>query len=438
MVENGAQIYKEVAESVKPDDMATIIYTPGTTGDPKGAMLTHNNFTSNVRAGLKVISVTHEDTLLSFLPLSHVFERMVGHYLAIYCGAEIAYAESPFTVANNMKEVRPTVMASVPRLYEMMHDKILKGVRDSPPIKQKIFNWAVNVGKKKSQAIQRGESPNLILSLKVSVANKLVFSKVKEATGGRLRFFVSGGALLPQAIAEFFHAAGILILEGYGLTEASPVITANSEHHFKFGTVGHPLPSVEVKIAEDGEILSRGPHIMLGYFSKPDETAEAIDEEGWFHTGDIGEFDEDSFLRITDRKKNILVLSNGKNVAPQPIENELKRSEYVNQIMLLGDQEKSIAALIVPNFDSIKSYAKENQIDAPDISALLETKEINQLIRNEITKYGGIFSDFERVKMFKLLDREFSADTGEMTPTLKLKRKVIIGNNKDGIAEMYG
>ena len=232
MVEHGAQIYKEVAESVKPDDMATIIYTSGTTGDPKGAMLTHNNFTSNVRAGLKVISVTHEDTLLSFLPLSHVFERMVGHYLAIYCGAEIAYAESPFTVANNMKEVRPTVMASVPRLYEMMHDKILKGVRDSPPIKQKIFNWAVNVGKKKSQAIQRGESPNLILSLKVSVANKLVFSKVKEATGGRLRFFVSGGAPLPQAIAEFFHAAGILILEGYGLTETSPMITANSEHHF--------------------------------------------------------------------------------------------------------------------------------------------------------------------------------------------------------------
>ena len=337
-----------------------------------------------------------------------------------------------------MSEVRPTVMASVPRLYEMMHDRILKQVESSPPIRQKIFHWSVGVGRKVSALKQKGHNPGPILGIKFALANKLVFSKLKAVTGGRLRFFVSGGAPLPQSIAEFFHAAGILILEGYGLTETSPVISVNTLEAFKFGSVGKPIPGVEVKIAENGEILSRGPHIMQGYHNKPEQTAEAIDPERWFHTGDKGEFDAEGFLRITDRLKNILVLSNGKNVAPQPIENELKRSNYIDQVMLLGDNQKTIAALIVPNFDAIKSFAQAQEIEDGDLSLLLADQSVNRLIRDEIRQYSANFADFEQVKQFKLIDREFSQETDEMTPTLKLKRNVILENFADQINEMYG
>ena len=437
-VENGDQIYQNTSSKVEPEDLATIIYTSGTTGDPKGAMLTHDNLISNVKAGVSVLHVYPEDVFLSFLPLSHIFERMGGYYLAIYSGACIGYAQSPLTVRDNMSEVRPTVMASVPRLYEMMHDRILKQVESSPPIRQKIFHWSVGVGRKVSALKQKGHNPGLILGIKFALANKLVFSKLKAVTGGRLRFFVSGGAPLPQSIAEFFHAAGILILEGYGLTETSPVISVNTLEAFKFGSVGKPIPGVEVKIAENGEILSRGPHIMQGYHNKPEQTAEAIDPERWFHTGDKGDFDAEGFLRITDRLKNILVLSNGKNVAPQPIENELKRSNYIDQVMLLGDNQKTVAALIVPNFDAIKSFAQDQEIEDGDLSLLLSDQSVNRLIRDEIRQYSADFADFEQVKQFKLIDREFSQETDEMTPTLKLKRNVILENFADQINEMYG
>ena len=299
-VENGTQIYQEVSGAANPEDLVTIIYTSGTTGDPKGAMLTHHNFMFNARACLELVAISHEDVLLSFLPLSHVFERMAGHYLPLTCGSTIAYAESPFTVAQNLGEVRPTLMASVPRLYETMHDRILRAVKEGSPIKQKIFGWGVKTGQKVSQAIQAHKEPSFLLNLKMGLANKLVFGKILARVGGRLKFFVSGGAALPQSIAEFFHAAGILILEGYGLTETSPVISVNSPSAWKFGTVGKPIPGVEVKIAEDGEILSKGPHIMQGHYNRPEDTAEAIDADGWFHTGDIGQFDEDGFLKITD------------------------------------------------------------------------------------------------------------------------------------------
>ena len=437
-VEKGDEVYQTFREAVNPDDLATIIYTSGTTGDPKGVMLTHSNFMSNVRAGLEILSITHTDVFLSFLPLAHVFERMAGHYLPLTCGAAIAYAESPFTVAKNMQEIRPTVMASVPRLYEMMHEKIIRSVQEGSPIKRKIFYWSVRVGEKVSQAIQQKRKLSFSLRVKAKLADTLVFKKLQAVTGGRLRFFVAGGAPLPKSIAEFFHAAGILILEGYGLTETSPVISVNCPDQWKFGTVGPPIPGLEVKIAEDGEILSRGPHIMRGYFNKPVETAETTDADGWFHTGDIGEIDPDGFLKITDRKKNIIVLSNGKNVAPQPIENQLKQSPYINQIMLLGDERKSITSLIVPNFDAITAYAQENQLETKDIAALIETKEIQQLIRQEINQYSKDFADFERVKMFTVLDREFTQEAGEMTPTLKLKRKVVIEKYKDQIEKMYG
>ncbi len=423
------------------DDIATIIYTSGTTGDPKGVMLTHANFISNLEACKSLIDVSDADVLLSFLPLSHVFERLGGHYVPLSSGAKVAYAESTFTVAQNMREVAPTVMLSVPRLYETMHDRILRAVQEGSPLKQKIFHWGVSVGSSVSSAIQKGRKPSAILQLQQNIADKLVFAKLKAATGGRLRFFVSGGAALPQSIAEFFHAAGILILEGYGLTETSPVISMNHPAQWKFGTVGVPAPGVEVHIAEDGEILTRGPHVMKGYFNNEAATAEVIDEEGWFYTGDIGIIDADGFVKITDRKKNIIVLSNGKNVAPQPIESELVQSPFIDQIMLVGNERKNLAALIVPNFEALKAWAAENNVATGgtdgETPPLHETREVQQLIQGEIRSRLTDFSDFEQVRRFKLLEKEFSQEADEMTPTLKLKRNVIMERYGDAIEEMY-
>ena len=419
------------------DDIATIIYTSGTTGDPKGVMLTHANFISNLQACKSLIDINDADVLLSFLPLSHVFERLGGHYVPLFSGAKVAYAESTFTVAQNMREVAPTVMLSVPRLYETMHDRILRAVQEGSSLKQKIFHWGVSVGSSVSSAIQKGKKPSAILQLQQNIADKLVFAKLKAATGGRLRFFVSGGAALPQSIAEFFHAAGILILEGYGLTETSPVISMNHSAQWRFGTVGVPVPGVEVQIAEDGEILTRGPHVMKGYFNNESATAEVIDGEGWFHTGDIGIIDEDGFVKITDRKKNIIVLSNGKNVAPQPIESVLVQSPFINQIMLVGNERKNLAALIVPNFDALKAWGAENNVATDELATLLETREVQQFIQGEIRSRLTDFADFEQVRRFTLLDKEFSQEADEMTPTLKLKRNVIIARYGDAIEEMY-
>ena len=428
---------EETNTAASEDDIATIIYTSGTTGNPKGVMLTHANFISNVEACKSLIDVSETDVLLSFLPLSHVFERLGGHYVPLFSGAKIAYAESTFTVAQNMKEVAPTVMLSVPRLYETMHERILRAVQEGSSLKQKIFHWGVSVGSAVSSAIQQGKKPSAILQLQQNIADKLVFAKLKEATGGRLRFFVSGGAALPQSIAEFFHAAGILILEGYGLTETSPVISMNHPGKWKFGTVGAQVPGIEVQIAEDGEILTRGPHVMKGYFNNDTATAEVIDGEGWFHTGDIGIIDADGFVKITDRKKNIIVLSNGKNVAPQPIESELVRSPFISQVMVIGSERKNLAALIVPNFDALKAWASENSIETGDLSAMLQTREVQQHIQSEIRSRLTDFADFEQVRRFTLLEKEFSQEDDEMTPTLKLKRNVIIEKYSDAINGMY-
>ena len=428
---------EETDSAASEDDIATIIYTSGTTGNPKGVMLTHANFISNVKACKSLIDVSETDVLLSFLPLSHVFERLGGHYVPLFSGAKIAYAESTFTVAQNMKEVAPTVMLSVPRLYETMHERILRAVQEGSSVKQKIFHWGVSVGSAVSSAIQQGRKPSAILQLQQGIADKLVFAKLKEATGGRLRFFVSGGAALPQSIAEFFHAAGILILEGYGLTETSPVISMNHPGKWKFGTVGAQVPGIEVQIAEDGEILTRGPHVMKGYFNNDAATAEVIDAEGWFHTGDIGLIDADGFVKITDRKKNIIVLSNGKNVAPQPIESVLVQSPFISQIMVIGSERKNLAALIVPNFDALKAWASENGINATDLPATLQTREVQQHIQSEIRSRLTDFADFEQVRRFTLLEKEFSQEDDEMTPTLKLKRNVIIARYGDAIEAMY-
>ena len=425
------------AGDASEEDIATIIYTSGTTGNPKGVMLTHANFISNLRACKSLIDVGDTDVLLSFLPLSHVFERLGGHYVPLFSGAKVAYAEGIQRIRQNMEEVAPTVMLSVPRLYEAMHDRILSNVQKSSFFRQKIFHWGVSVGSAVSSAIQQGKKLSAILQLQQKVADTLVFAKVKAATGGRLRFFVSGGAALPQAIAEFFHAAGILILEGYGLTETSPVISLNHPTKWRFGTVGAPVPGIEVKIAEDGEILTRGPHVMKGYFNNEAETAEVIDADGWFYTGDIGIIDADGFVKITDRKKNIIVLSNGKNVAPQPIESELVQSPFISQIMLIGNERKNLAALIAPNFDSLKAWASENNVEATDISAMLQASEVQQLIQREIRSRLTDFADFEQVRRFDLLEQEFSQEADEMTPTLKLKRNVIIEKYADVIEGMY-
>ncbi len=415
------------------EDIATIIYTSGTTGEPKGVMLTHANFISNVQACKSLVDVGEEDVLLSFLPLSHVFERLGGHYVPLFSGAKIAYAESVLTVAANMQEVSPTLMLSVPRLYETMHERILRAVRAGSSLKQKIFHWGVGVGSACSAAIQQGKEPSALLRLKSRIADKLVFAKLKAATGGRLRFFISGGAALPQAIAEFFHAAGILILEGYGLTETSPVISMNHPGKWQFGTVGAPVPGVEVRIAEDGEILTRGPHVMKGYFNNPDATAEVIDAESWFHTGDIGLVGEDGFVKITDRKKNIIVLSNGKNVAPQPIESELMRSPFISQILVLGNERKNLAALIVPNGDALKEWGAENGV-ATDA---LQAREVQRLFQGELRERLTDFADFEQVRRFVLMAKEFTLENDEMTPTLKLKRNVIIERYADVIESLY-
>lgn len=428
---------EEVGSDSQEDAVATIIYTSGTTGNPKGVMLTHANFISNLQACKSLIDVSETDVLLSFLPLSHVFERLGGHYVPLFSGAKIAYAESTFTVAQNMKDVAPTVMLSVPRLYETMHERILRAVEEGSPLKQKIFHWGVSVGSAVSSAIQQGKKPSAILQLQQGIADKLVFAKLKAATGGRLRFFVSGGAALPQSIAEFFHAAGILILEGYGLTETSPVISMNHPEKWKFGTVGVSVPGVEVQIAEDGEILTRGPHVMKGYFNNASATAEVIDADGWFHTGDIGIIDEDGFVKITDRKKNIIVLSNGKNVAPQPIESALVQSPFISQIMVIGSERKNLAALIVPNFDALKAWASENGVNTNDLSAMLQTREVQQHIQSEIRSRLTDFADFEQVRRFTLLEKEFSQEDDEMTPTLKLKRNVIMERYSDVIEGMY-
>ena len=360
--ENGFNL-KESAKTAKPEDLLTIIYTSGTTGNPKGVMLTHKNLASNVLAISKAVEIRAIEVFLSFLPLSHVFERMSGHYTGFSKGGTTYYAESVDTVADNMIEVKPTVVIAVPRLYEKIHAKILDKVSGDPPIRQKIFWWAIEVGKKAAKFFTRGQEPTGLLGLQFKIADKLVFSKLKDKVGGRLRCFISGGAPLSEGVGKFFASANIPILEGYGLTETSPVITCNREDLYKFGTVGKPIEGVEVKIAEDGEVLCRGDNVMIGYYKNPEATKEVFDDDGWFKTGDIGDFDdEDGYLRITDRKKSILVTSGGKNVAPAPLELALGLSKYIEQCLVIGDRRNFIAALIVPSFEILNSWAEENDI----------------------------------------------------------------------------
>ncbi|MCH7612331.1 MAG: long-chain fatty acid--CoA ligase [Candidatus Marinimicrobia bacterium] len=425
--------FRDHGKSINEDDLLTLIYTSGTTGNPKGAMLSHKNLVSNVKSGRKAIYVDENDVFLSFLPLSHVYERMAGHFSAFSSGASTYYAESVDTVAENMGEVRPTIMISVPRLYEKMYARIVDKVNNDSSIKQKIFWWAIKVGKEATPYLIKQKRPGGILGLKLGLAEKLVFSKIKEKVGGRLRFFASGGAPLSKEIAEFFASANILILEGYGLTETSPVISTNTQENVKFGTVGKPIDGVEVKIAPDGEILCRGDNVMMGYYNNPEATAEVIDQDNWFYTGDIGEIDDEGFLRITDRKKNIIVTSGGKNIAPAPMETALIMSKYIEQSIIIGDKRNFISALIVPTMENVNKWAEDHGLSKD----LLNDPKIIQLFENEIKESMKNFAKFETVKKFKLIPDEWSVDSGELTPTLKVKRKVVVEKYAELIDSIY-
>jgi len=444
ILEKGEKLLREQPELVKSrldsvvrEDLASIIYTSGTTGVPKGVMLTHENILSNIEGALQAITVDETDSFLSFLPLSHVFERMAGHFLATYSGAIIAYAENIETVAENLQEIHPTVMTSVPRFFEKVYARVMDSLEEGSAAKKKIFLWAIDVGKKANLYKQKGLPLEGLLKVKHAIANKLVYSKLRERVGGNIRFFVSGGAPLSREIAEFFTAADLLLLEGYGLTESSPVITVNQENNFKFGTPGLPLVNVEVCIAEDGEILTRGPHVMKGYYKNEEETRETIDSEKWLHTGDIGYIDKDGFLFITDRKKNIIVTSGGKNVAPQPIENLLTTSKYIDQAVVLGDKRKYCTAFIVPNEENLKSYAEKNNISYTDIDDLHRNPAIQELFRKEIDKLSGDLASYETIKKFQLLKDPFTIESGELTPTLKIKRNVVEQRYQKLIDAMY-
>jgi long-chain acyl-CoA synthetase len=426
------------AATLTKDDLATLIYTSGTTGDPKGVMLTHANLLHNVLAAEKVFPmVNHEWTALSFLPLCHSFERTAGHNFMLYAGVTIAYAESVEKVPENMQEVRPWIMCSVPRLYEKMYARVNEKVASDPPLRQRIFRWAIGVGRKVfAHTVARTEA-GALLKLRFALADKLVFSKIKARTGGRLRLFISGGAPLAREIAEFFGAAGMLVCEGYGLTETSPVITCNYPGRVKPGTVGLPLEHVEVKIAEDAEILTRGPHVMKGYYRKPEATAEAIDGDGWFHTGDIGFVDPDGCLVITDRKKDIIVTSGGKNIAPQPIENRLKTNKFFSEVVMVGNRRNFPAALVVPNFESLEAWAKQGKMSVVSREELVRRPEVLAHYRRLVDEMTADLAQFEKIKKIALLTREFTQESGELTPTLKVKRRVVEERYKPTIDAMY-
>jgi long-chain acyl-CoA synthetase len=417
-----AGLFEKRAMAVKPGDMASIIYTSGTTGVPKGVMLTHANFVSNSKALDAVTEFSVKDTILSFLPLSHVLERMTT-FSFLYKGASIYYAESIETVAENLIEVRPTIMISVPRLFDKIYAKVMDNVLTQPPLKRKIFFWALGVGKKYGARKIRHQPIPWGLGFRRKAAAKLVFSKIVEKTGGRVHFFVSGGAPLSGDVAAFFYAIGITILEGYGLTETSPVLTCNTFDKMKFGTVGPPVPGVEIKIAPDGEILAKGPNVMKGYYKKEPETREVF-EDGWFKTGDIGHFDEEGFLVITDRKKDLIVTAGGKNVAPQPIENQLKTNPYVQTAVVVGGGRKFISALIVPDFDRLEAYARSKGIPFSGRADLVKKEEIASFMLAEVNRATPHLASYERVKKIVLLDRDFDADT-ELTPSLKVKRHIV-------------
>ena len=429
--------WHDSALAAAPDDLATLIYTSGTTGDPKGVMLSHGNIASNVTTCVALFSFTAEEECLSFLPLSHIFERMFGHYCMFHAGVVINYAESVDAVPANMLEIRPHLMASVPRLYEKIYARVLDNVRTSSPLRKRIFAWGRRVGEQWAElAVEKRPIPGGLRARK-ALADRLVFAKLRKRTGGRIRFFISGGAPLSREIARFFYAAGLPVLEGYGLTETSPVMAVNTFRHHRLGTVGRAIPDVEIRIASDGEIVTRGPNVMCGYFNKPEATADAIDEEGWFHTGDIGDVDADGFLSITDRKKDLIVTAGGKNIAPQPIENLAKSSKFVATAVMIGDRRPFPVMLVVPNATQVKGWVEHKGLADGDLEALLRLPEVRQKIEREVRMTLRDLAQFEMPKKLLLLSRDFTVESGELTPTLKVRRRIVEERHRAAIEALY-
>jgi long-chain acyl-CoA synthetase len=427
--------FEASAAAVQAGDLASIIYTSGTTGEPKGVMLSHANFVSNVLALSEFIDFGESDMGLSFLPLSHVLERTATFFL-FHVGAAVAYAESIEAVASNLVEVRPTILVSVPRLFEKIYSRIMDQVLAGSRLKRAVFVWALATGKKHAAKTIAGEPVPVHLSFKHDLARMLVFSKILAKTGGRIRYAICGGAALSRDIAEFFYAIGLRIMPGYGLTETSPVLTGSTPRQVRFGTAGVPIPGVELRIAEDGEILARGPNVMMGYYKNEADTREVM-KDGWFHTGDIGRIDEDGFLTITDRKKDIIVTSGGKNVAPQPIESLIQASPFIASAVVVGSSRKFISALIVPNFEKLEAWARERGIAFTDRAALCRRPEANALLMDEINRMTPGLASYERVKRIAVLDREFDLDLGEVTPTLKVRRNIVEEKYAGVIAALY-
>lgn len=417
-------------------DPASIVYTSGTTGPPKGVVLSHRNFLTNVDTCSRLFDISTQDSCLSFLPLSHVFERMAGYYLMLHQGATIAYAEGVDSVPANLQEVQPTVLISVPRLYEKMYARIMERVLASPWPKRKLFLGALDLRRRLIDCEQSGRPAPAWLRLGAAAGRALLFHKLQAPLGGRLRFFVSGGAPLARDIAEFFLAAGIPIYEGYGLTETSPVIAVNTPRHLRLGTVGRPIPGVEVRIAADGEILAAGPSIFREYWRKPAETRDCL-VDGWFHTGDIGILDRDGFLAITDRKKNLLVTAGGENVAPQLIEQRLKSDKFIANALVCGNRKPFLTALLVPNFDSLTRYARLKRIDFLTWCDLVNHPRILALVRRRVEQQQEGLPGFQQIKRFTLLSRDFTAEGGEITPTQKIRRRVVEEKFRTLIEGMY-
>ena len=429
-------VFEKRADARQPSDLATLIYTSGTTGEPKGAMLTQSNFVSNALAGASILPFDSSVVALSFLPLSHVFERCI-EYCYYYRCATIAYAESIDKLRDNLSEVNPHIFGAVPRVYEKVYGRVQENLAKSSLVKQKLFAKAIETGKRVTALRAERRTPGFALALEHFVYERLVYRKVRAALGSRFQFAISGGAPLAKELAEFFWAVGIEIYEGYGLTETSPVIAVACPSAWRLGTVGKILPGVECRIAPDGEILTRGPHVMKGYFNKPKETAEAIDEEGWLHTGDIGRIDEDGFLMITDRKKEILVNSNGKNVAPAPIEGFLKGHPFVSLPVLIGDRRKFLSCLFVPNFEKLASWAKENGLGSLPMENLVEEPRVLALFQAAVDKWNVGKPHEMLINRFAILPRDLTIESGELTPTLKVKRRIIDQHFKHLIDEMY-
>jgi long-chain acyl-CoA synthetase len=427
-----AREYQDRARAVRPDDLATIIYTSGTTGSPKGVMLTHGNLAANVGGVLAVLDLNQDDVALSFLPLCHAFERTVA-CVCLASGVSLIFAESIDTIARDLLTVRPTVMSAVPRVFEKLYARILEKGAKTSGLRRRVFDWALTVAERRGERIGAGLPVPWALRMAARIADPQVFSKIRAGIGGRLRWAVSGSAPLNTKIASFFIGAGLPILEGYGLTETAPVLAVTPPGGIRLGTVGPPLPNVEVRIAPDGEILARGPNVMRGYYERPDET-RAVLIDGWFHTGDVGALDEKGYLIITDRKKELLVTSGGKKIAPQPIEERLRAHALVSEAMLVGDRRHFPAVLIAPNFGALGRCLN---LDETTIRARVEADDVRALYQPIVDGVNERLAQFERIKKFVLVADNFSVATGELTPTLKIKRRVLVEKYRDVIEAIY-